>query len=468
MAALAEMKNPVDDQNTITSIYSDLPPILIIDDEKSIVDTLRGVLEDDGFKVSTALSGDEGIALLKSEKPFLVFLDMWMPVKDGIETLRDILQYAPETQIVMISGHATITNALEAMKAGAFDFLEKPFAIKSVTATVKKGYQRFLDVKGKDSRDFSDPAFVQSTIEKTEVLQVLSKHPSLLGKFKAGANLGQRTINTSIVLYGQCLHSGIKSGLVLEPLPLNSGIHFAHLGSESSVPAFASNVQSTALATTLMSEQVSASTIEHLMATLSAYRISNLLIKCNGEVPIFDGSANAFCEALENVGIKEQGGEWYEYVPDSKITYVPENSTSNEILTIEPSEEFIFSYHLNYPNPVGEQNYEFRYTGPNSFKEEIAPARTFGFMKDIEHMQRMGLAAGGRLNNFILIGNDGVVNTDLRFVDELSRHKILDLIGDLSLLGRPIRAKITASMTGHADNVGILKQIVQAEPAILT
>lgn len=447
-------------------VVIDKQPILIIDDESSIATTLKDALEDDGYYVLTASSGEEGIEKVKINKPFLVFLDMWMPVKDGLETLKEIIQNSPSTKVVMISGHATITNALEAMKAGAFDFLEKPFSLKNVNNVVNKAFHLSLL---EDSQ--ADGGIVR--IDKIDNHQRISStnlssvHPSMNSNVKSGLNLGQRTIKSSIVLYGQCLHSGIKSGLVLEPLPLNSGIHFAHLGSEHTVPAFASNVQSTALATTLMSDQVSASTIEHLMAALSAYRISNLLVKCNGEVPIFDGSAKTFCDAIESTGIEEQGGEWYEFVPTETIKFSPQNSKNGEALTIEPSDDYIYKYELDYPEPVGKQTYEFIYKGPESFKLEISPARTFGFMKDVENMQRMGLAAGGRLNNFILIGNDGVVNTDLRFPEELVRHKILDLVGDISLLGRPIRAKFTARMTGHADNVGILKELLSKVPELI-
>ena len=116
-------------------------------------------------------------------------------------------------------------------------------------------------------------------------------------------------------------------------------------------------------------------------------------------------------------------------------------------------------YELNYPQPVGSQRVEFKMNGVDTFKEEIAPARTFGFLKDIERLQKAGLAAGGRLDNFILIGNDEIINTELRFPDELARHKILDILGDLSLIGRPLSGTITARMTGHSDNIGLLRLI---------
>ena len=435
------------------------PPILIVDDEIAINQTLKSVLEDDNYQVLTATNAIDAIDLVKQHKPFLVFLDMWMPGKDGLEVLRELQADSPTTQVVMMSGHATITNALEAMKAGAFDFLEKPFAIRAVTTAVEKATKRFKAITSNQGEEFDRFAPTVNTAISQENLDLTSAHPSAFTKSLPGKNLGQRTLKSSVVLYGQCLHTGMKSGLVLEPLPKDSGIHFAHLGNSYTVPAFVNYVQSTALATTLMSDAVSASTIEHLMSALYAYGISNLLIKCNGEVPIFDGSASTFCDAIEGTGLVEQGGEWYELRPQKAVKFIPEKSNGGEEILIEPSEDCIFIYNLNYPDPVGKQSYEFQFNGPKSFKDNIAPARTFGFIKDVEHMQRMGLAAGGRLNNFILIGNDGVVNTDLRFPEELVRHKILDSMGDLFLLGRPIRAKITASMTGHADNVSILREL---------
>ncbi|MCL4145081.1 UNVERIFIED_CONTAM: hypothetical protein GTU68_029610 [Idotea baltica] len=275
----------------------------------------------------------------------------------------------------------------------------------------------------------------------------------------SGRNIGQRTLKDSVVLYGHCLHSGMKSGLVLQPLPANSGIHFAQMGGPRTVPAYISHVNSTTLATTLRAEAVSVSTIEHLMSALHAYGISNLLIKCNGEVPVFDGSSLEFCNSIESVGIEEQGGDWFELAVDEPITFVNEQGDQRERITLEPADELSVHYTLQYPAPVGLQVFEYTHTGVQSFRDEIAPARTFGFISDVERMQRAGLAAGGRLNNFILIGNEGIVNTDLRFPEELVRHKILDAIGDLFLIGRPLRCRITAHMTGHSDNANLLRMV---------
>ena len=124
---------------------------------------------------------------------------------------------------------------------------------------------------------------------------------------------------------------------------------------------------------------------------------------------------------------------------------------------IEPCDGFEIDYTLSYPAPVGRQQFRYRHLGPESFRSQIAPARTFGFVKEIEALESMGLANGGRLNNFVLVGDEGVVNAPLRFEDEFARHKILDLMGDMYLLGRPLRGRITARMTGHGDNAALVR-----------
>jgi UDP-3-O-[3-hydroxymyristoyl] N-acetylglucosamine deacetylase len=114
---------------------------------------------------------------------------------------------------------------------------------------------------------------------------------------------------------------------------------------------------------------------------------------------------------------------------------------------------------LKYPKPVGTQEYTYVAKGPEHFKAEVAPARTFGFLRDIERLQKMGLVSGGKLDNCILIDDEKIINTDLRFPDELARHKILDILGDFYLLGKPIRGAITAQMTGHSDNIALMREL---------
>ena len=120
---------------------------------------------------------------------------------------------------------------------------------------------------------------------------------------------------------------------------------------------------------------------------------------------------------------------------------------------------FEIDYTLDYPAPVGKQRYVFRLDDPSAFRKEIAPARTFGFARDIGALQRQGLALGGRFDNFILFGDDGPVNCELRFPDEPVRHKILDALGDLYLLGRRLQARVVACMTGHSHNISLLKKV---------
>jgi UDP-3-O-acyl-N-acetylglucosamine deacetylase len=128
-------------------------------------------------------------------------------------------------------------------------------------------------------------------------------------------------------------------------------------------------------------------------------------------------------------------------------------------LRIEPFDGFSISYVLKYPPPIGEQSYQFTLENRESYRAEIAPARTFGFIRDLKMMNELGLAAGGRLDNCILVGDDNVINTELRFADEFVRHKILDIIGDLYLLGYPIRGRVTAQLTGHRTNIALLRAI---------
>ena len=199
-------------------------------------------------------------------------------------------------------------------------------------------------------------------------------------------------------------------------------------------------------------------TVEHLLATLHAFGITNILIKVQAEVPAMDGSAVEFCRLLESAGIEDQPGEVEVIAIDRTLT-AGGDGQEGESISIEPADDFSISYTLLYPEPVGRQEYTYVHRGPESYKEEIAPARTFGFVKDMKAMAAMGLASGGRLDNCVLIDDEKVVNTALRFPEEMARHKILDIMGDFYLLGRPIQGRIIARMTGHADNIALLRKV---------
>jgi UDP-3-O-[3-hydroxymyristoyl] N-acetylglucosamine deacetylase len=175
-----------------------------------------------------------------------------------------------------------------------------------------------------------------------------------------------------------------------------------------------------------------------------------------GEVPTMDGSALEFCRLLDSVGLVDQGGTVEEIVINRRIIV---GSEGEEFIAIEPAEHFGISYTLVYPHPVGVQQFTYIHESPESFRDTIAPARTFGFLKDMKQLAAMGLASGGRLDNCILIDDEKVVNTALRFPEEFARHKILDIMGDIYLLGRPIRGMITARKTGHSDNIALVREI---------
>src|SRR5437867_2109250 len=249
---------------------------------------------------------------------------------------------------------------------------------------------------------------------------------------------------------------GVRAGLILQPLPPGSGIVFGSILSGESVPALVDHIDSTGYATTLVRGGMVARTVEHLMATLHGYGVTNLLVKMQAEVPILDGSALELCALLDESGLVDQPATVEELVIDQRYA-VGSDDPARKGIAIEPADLFEVHYVLDYPPPIGRQEYTFRFTDLEAFRREIAPARTFGFVEEIEQLEQMGLANGGRLNNCILVGKEGVVNAPLRFPDEFVRHKILDVCGDFYLLGRPLRRRVSARMTGHSDNAALLR-----------
>jgi UDP-3-O-[3-hydroxymyristoyl] N-acetylglucosamine deacetylase len=427
--------------------------ILIVDDEPGILTTLGGILSDEGYSTLTTTSGEEALTLYQEKRPAVVFLDIWLADRDGLETLQALRETDPAAAVVMMSGHGSASTAVSAIKMGAFDYLEKPLSYKRAVdaATGALSYRRSLLEAGVSG---AAPGLPRDREERR--FAAAPDLPLLRGLLKkSGRN--QRTIGHSTVVYGLGLHSGQRTGMVLQPLPANSGIHFVTLPAGIEIPAHVRAVADTDYATTLSGEGESIRTIEHLLSALHANRIGNLLIKVHREIPVLDGSALEFCKLLEEVGIAEQEEPEREVVIDRRYEV---RGGGEKKLAIEPADELSVSYLLRYPPPVGEQRYEFTLSSPEAYKKEIAPARTFGFMKDLKMLNELGLGSGGRLDNFILVGEDEVINTELRFPDEFVRHKILDIVGDLYLLGYPIRGKVTAHLTGHRDNIALLKQIV--------
>jgi UDP-3-O-acyl N-acetylglucosamine deacetylase len=428
--------------------------VLIVDDEERVVQSVKGVLEDEGFRVAAAKSGEEAIEAFQRENPDVTLLDIWMPGMDGIEVLKRFKGMIPDCQVIMISGHATISTAMAAVKLGAFDFIEKPISLDGLLMTIRRALDRQIELSGEEQTQ-------EISSGKTDISSSLNSSvpgtalPLQSLKKKSTSLVLQRTIKKSVVLYGTGLHSGMKTGLLLQPLPPHSGILFGSVSYEEVVPAHLDYVQTTEFATSLKKGVATAKTVEHLMAVLHAYRITNLMVKMVEEIPIMDGSALEFCKIIEEAGVEEQEERANEIVIDRKI----ELTQKNKSLIIEPAETFSIQYFMDYPAPIGQQTLDFVLESEEKFKDQIAPARTFGFLKDIEMLERMGLGSGGRLHNFILVDDEKVVNTELRFSDEFVRHKILDLIGDFYLLNRPVRGKVTAHLTGHTDNIAMMRKI---------
>jgi UDP-3-O-[3-hydroxymyristoyl] N-acetylglucosamine deacetylase len=427
--------------------------ILIVDDEPGILTTLGGILSDEGYTTLTTTSGEEALTLYAEQRPAVVFLDIWLADRDGLETLAALRDADPTAAVVMMSGHGTTSTAVKALKMGAFDYLEKPLSYKRAVeaAAGALAFKRSQQAGGpSDGVD----AVLDLPRDHSEGERRFTAPPSL--PLLAGTGRRQRTIRQSTVVYGLGLHSGQRTGMVLQPLPASSGIHFVTLPTGVEIPAHVRAVAETDYATTLSGEGESIRTVEHLLSALHANGVSNLLIKVHGEIPVLDGSALEFCKILAEVGIADQEEMQKEVVIDRRYEV---RGAGEKVLAIEPADRFSVSYLLRYPPPIGEQSYDFVLTSSAIYEQEIAPARTFGFMKDLKMLNELGLGSGGRLDNFILVGEDEVLNTDLRFPDEFVRHKILDIIGDLYLLGYPIRGKVTARLTGHRDNIALLKQI---------
>ncbi len=409
--------------------------ILIVDDDANVRDSIGGVLRDEGFQVETAGNGSEAISKLGATDPRLVLLDVWMPEMDGIQLLQELRSARSDLPVIVVSGHGNVETAVKATKLGAVDFIEKPFSIDGLLGSIRRALRSSGDELG-DSRAELGPSGNSAGVQ--------------------GPSVMERTLSRSVVGGGQGLHSGVRTGLILHPLPAGSGIRFGSVAGEGYVAAHVDNVDSTGYATTLHKDGMSARTVEHLMASLHAYGVTNLLVKVEGEVPILDGSAVEFCKMVESAGVEDQDSWRPAVAVDEEVRL---DFGDDEHISIVPHDGFRVTYELSYPEPVGEQTYTFDFTGPASFRDEIAPARTFGFVEEIRALENAGLGQGGQLSNFILIGDTGIVNTELRFPEELARHKILDIMGDFYLLGAPLRGAVHARKTGHSANIALVKEI---------
>jgi UDP-3-O-[3-hydroxymyristoyl] N-acetylglucosamine deacetylase len=266
--------------------------------------------------------------------------------------------------------------------------------------------------------------------------------------------LKQRTLKKPTRTTGVGVHTGARVELTLRPAPVDAGIvfHRTDLARPVAIPAHASNVGETRLSSTLKVDGASISTVEHLMSALAGLGIDNLHVDVAGpELPIMDGSAAPFVFLLQAAGIEEQAGA-KRYL---RVTSPVEIVDGDKWARFTPFDGFSLDFTIDFPHPVfGSENRNVVVDFANdSYAKEIARARTFGFMQDVEAMRAAGLGLGGSLQNAIVLDEFKVLNSEgLRYDNEFVRHKVLDAIGDLYLLGHPLIGRYTAYKSGHALN----------------
>ena len=268
----------------------------------------------------------------------------------------------------------------------------------------------------------------------------------------------QRTLRRPISCAGIGLHSGQKVTLSLRPAAADTGITFRRLDLGGlQVPAKVSHVGGINLATGLRGDAVRVDTVEHLLAAFVSLGIDNVIVELNSpEVPIMDGSAAPFIYLIQEAGLKQLPSP-RRYL---KVQRPMSLSRGDKRIALYPSDHFKITYSISFDHPLlRHQSRTIRLT-EESFIEEIAPARTFGFLEDVERMRQQGLALGGSLENAIVIGETGVLNNALRFDDEFVRHKILDVIGDMALVGHPIVGHLVAHRGGHALHTEFAAQVM--------
>ena len=415
--------------------------VLIVDDDIDLSGALAEALENNGFQTACSDDGQQAMGLVESFRPHVMLLDIWVPGLNGIEILRYVRGRGDKCPVIMFSGNGTIAMAVRAIQLGAFDYIEKPCSLTRLVESVNRACAAHEPGAGPPSPQAS-PQPVRTRGRPDS--RLYARRP-------------QRTLRRSAVGHGLGLQSGVRTGIILEPLPPNNGIVFRNIATGETIRASVDSVASTSFCTTLQNGDVTVRTIEHLMAALHAYGISNLQIQVGDEVPIMDGSAVSYCRLIEQCGVVDQEGDHDEFVVNRSF-HVGQVDPSSKFILVEPYDGFKVSYRLQYPRPLGVQEFTYVHRSGSAFRHEIAPARTFAFVHEVEKMHDVGLIAGGRLNNVILLGDERIVNNvQLRFPDECVRHKVLDLIGDLYLLGGQLRGHVRANMTGHTENVALVK-----------
>ena len=269
----------------------------------------------------------------------------------------------------------------------------------------------------------------------------------------------QRTIAKTVKGVGIGLHKGDPVEIVLEPLEADSGIVFYRSDLSVTIEAKPENVVDTKMATVIGKNGAVISTIEHLLSAIYSYGIDNIRISLSAaEVPIMDGSATSFCMLLDEAGIKELDKNKNVMIIKKEVSH----TSGKKFTKISPSKTAKYHFIIDFPHPViGREEYEFVFS-KKDYIQNISKARTFGFLKDVQMLRSMGLALGGSLDNAIVLDDNKMLNSDpLRYENEFVRHKILDAIGDLSLLGMPVIGSYSSFAGSHDLNHNLTLEILK-------
>jgi len=273
----------------------------------------------------------------------------------------------------------------------------------------------------------------------------------------------QRTLAGKVKCSGLGLHSGQKVNLTIKPAPVNHGIKFVRtdLPDSPGIPALFNMVVDTSLATVIGRDGLIVSTIEHLMAALAGLSIDNALVELDAyEVPVMDGSAGPFACMIRDSGIQTQEAPRHYFAVKEPI----ELEKDGKFVGLYPDSRFCITCCIDFAHPlVGRQAYCLDLTD-KAFEQEICRARTFGFLHELAYLKQYGLGKGGSLDNAVVVAEDQILNKEgLRFADEFVRHKLLDSLGDFSLLGLPLLGHLKLSKSGHAFNHEFIRRFLDAK-----
>ena len=268
----------------------------------------------------------------------------------------------------------------------------------------------------------------------------------------------QRTVGKRVSCSGVGLHSGKPATLTLAPAAPDAGISFVRRDLGLEIPARADLVVDTILSTSLGCAGGRVATVEHVLAALTGMGVDNCRVEVDGpEIPILDGSAAPFVYLLQEAGVRTQRAGKRFLVVEKPV----ELHDGDKIARVEPARELSIRFTVDFNHPlITDQTFEFVFSDRN-FAREVARARTFGFLRDIEKMRTAGLALGGSLDNAVVVDEFSILNPGgLRFPDEFARHKVLDALGDVTLLGMPLIARFVARKSGHAMNQALVRKLL--------